>query len=106
VTEPKTCIEAEPFALQVADDSMEPEFAKGCIIIVDPTGHVRDGAFVVAEVEGQWHFRKLCIRCDELRLEALHPGYESIGIGKGTDAIKGVVVQRAGIRRSYHKRYE
>ena len=33
---PTTCIEAEPFALRVTDDSMEPEFAAGCIIIVDP----------------------------------------------------------------------
>ncbi|PID50217.1 MAG: hypothetical protein CR991_02725 [Proteobacteria bacterium] len=27
------CAEAEPFALQIIDGSMEPEFAQGCIII-------------------------------------------------------------------------
>ena len=41
---PTTCIEAEPFALRVTDDSMEPEFATGCVIIVDPTGVAKDGA--------------------------------------------------------------
>ena len=33
-----SCSENEPYALQVIDDSMEPEFAKGCVIVIDPTG--------------------------------------------------------------------
>jgi len=33
-----SCSEAEPFALQVHGDSMEPEFTHGCVIVVDPAG--------------------------------------------------------------------
>ena len=46
--EPATCVEAEPFALQVLDESMQPEFRKGCVILVDPTGRVQDGCYVLA----------------------------------------------------------
>jgi len=68
--EPSTCTEAETFVLQVLDDSMEPEFAKHCMIVIDPTGHARDGSYVLArcpdglvqntgsEVD-QFHFRQL-----------------------------------------------
>ena len=35
--EPSTCVEGEPFALRVLDDSMQPEFRRGCVIVIDPT---------------------------------------------------------------------
>ena len=46
---PSACSDAAPFALRVVDDSMEPEFRRNCIVIIDPTGHARDGAYVLAE---------------------------------------------------------
>ena len=30
------CSALEPYALRVLGDSMEPEFADGCVIIIDP----------------------------------------------------------------------
>lgn len=103
---PTTCIEAEPFALRVVDDSMEPEFASGCIIIVDPTGVAKDGAFVVAEVSGEYLFRRLRRTDDGDSLEALDPRYPPVRLAAGLRSVRGVVVQRAGARRSYHKRYD
>ena len=103
---PTTCIEAEPFALRVVDDSMEPEFAPGCIIIVDPTGVAKHGAFVLAEVDGEYIFRRLQRADEGDRLEALNHRYPPIPIAAGLESIRGVVVQRAGARRSYHKRYD
>ena len=47
--EPATCTEAEPFALRVQDDSMQPEFRTGCIIVIDPTGRATDGSYVLAD---------------------------------------------------------
>ena len=44
-----SCSEAEPFALQVHGDSMEPEFKHGCIIVVDPAGVLKNECFVVAK---------------------------------------------------------
>ena len=119
---PATCIEAEPFALRVVDDSMAPEFAPGCIIIVDPTGLATDGAFVLAEVDGEYIFRQLRRTDEGDRLVALNDGYPAIPLAaasatarSGTAgaaarrsppaSVRGVVVQRAGKRRRHHKRY-
>ena len=102
---PTTCIEAEPFALRVTDDSMEPEFAAGCVIIVDPTGIAKDGAFVLAEIDGEYIFRRLERTEQGDRLVALNDGYTPIGLANGLASVRGVVVQRAGARRRYHKRY-
>ena len=39
--EPATCTEAEPFALRVQDDSMQPEFRTGCISLsIQPAGQL------------------------------------------------------------------
>ena len=103
---PTTCIEAEPFALRVTDDSMEPEFAAGCIIIVDPTGVAKDGAFVLAEIEGEYIFRRLEREDGGDRLIALNDGYPPVALATGLASVRGVVVQRAGARRRYHRRYD
>ena len=103
---PTTCIEAEPFALRVTDDSMEPEFAPGCIIIVDPTGVAKDGAFVLAEIDGEYIFRKLERTTEGDRLVALNGDHEPLALATGIESVRGVVVQRAGARRRYHKRYD
>ena len=73
IDHPATCVEAEPFALRVTDDSMEPEFAAGCVIVVDPTGRVRDGAFVVAECAGELVFRS-DEPAEQLRRNVTSPG--------------------------------
>ena len=103
---PTTCIEAEPFALRVVDDSMEPEFAAGCVIIIDPTGVVRDGAFVLAEVDSGYIFRMLRRTDAGDRLVALNGDYPPVTLAAGLASVRGVVVQRAGARRRYHKRYD
>ena len=103
---PTTCIEAEPFALRVTDASMEPEFAAGCIIIVDPTGVAKDGAFVLAEIDGEYIFRRLERTGEGDRLVALNDGYPPVALAAGLESVRGVVVQRAGARRRYHKRYD
>ena len=103
---PTTCIEAEPFALRVTDDSMEPEFAAGCVIIVDPTGVAKDGAFVLAEIDGEYIFRRLERTDAGDRLVALNDGYAPVALAAGLGSVRGVVVQRAGARRRYHKRYD
>ena len=103
---PTTCIEAEPFALRVTDASMEPEFAAGCIIIVDPTGVAKDGAFVLAEINGEYIFRRLERTGEGDRLVALNDSYPPVALAAGLESVRGVVVQRAGARRRYHKRYD
>ena len=139
-----TCSDAAPFALQVTDDSMQPEFEQGCIIVVDPTGVAKDGAFVLVDLDAL-DFSSDQVQADTELLErlkppvqrsigdsivlrqllhsgpswlirALNPAYPSLPLGFSPDhspaltlvrdALLGVVVQRAGRRRSQHKRYE
>ena len=52
------CGASEPYALQVTDDSMEGEFPKDCIVIIDPTKNCKNGDFVFAEYDGVRWFRK------------------------------------------------
>ena len=128
--EPSTCVEAETFALRVLDDSMEPEFRKGCIILIDPTGRAKDGCYVLAKTKSidssndvsqivdtsddndetvleQYLFRQLK-QNDQKKwyLQALNEQYQFETIDVELQDIEGVIVQRAGTRRKYHKHYD
>jgi DNA polymerase V len=101
-----SCASSEPFALRVLGDSMAPEFPHGVIIIVDPTGLVTHGAYVVAKVDEEHLFRQVNIDADgQWTLVALQEDQRPIPIA-GPQNVVGVVVQRAGSRRSQHKRYD
>ncbi len=98
------CSSAEPFALRVLGDSMEPEFNDGCVVVVDPSGVVESGCYVIAKHEGEYIFRQLILENDRLFLTALNEGYERLEI-PGKAAIKGVITHRAGRHRKDRKRY-
>lgn len=101
-----SCAEAEPFALQTIDDSMEPEFATGCIIIIDPGGVVRNGSYVFAkDLADEYIFRQLRMQGDDLFLAPLNDLYETFQI-PDLSYIEGIISQRAGKKRSYHKWYD
>lgn len=99
------CASDEPFALQVLGDSMEPEFEHGCIIVIDPAGAIQNGCFVLAEVNGEHIFRQLLVQEDRLYLKPMKSTYETIEIAS-LKPIAGVIVQKAGTRRSQHRRYD
>ncbi len=99
------CSAAEPFALRSIDDSMEPEFETGCIIIIDPGNVARDGSYVFAvDNKSEYIFRQLRIKGDKHYLVPLNDLYETIEIK--FKQIEGVITQRAGKKRTYHKHYE
>lgn len=100
------CAAAEPFALRVLGDMMEPEFEHGCIIIVDPEGMVKDGCFVVANHNEEFFFRQLKIDDGRYLLKCLNHAYDEVVEIAGLTAIHGVVSQKAGKRRKDHKRYD
>ena len=91
-----SCSAAEPIALQVTDDSMEPEFEKGVVIIIDSQAVVHDGGYVMAQIESGYIFRRLRVEEDGSHvLYALKEGVEEIRLPNGMDDIKGVIVQKA-----------
>ena len=100
------CSESEPFVLQVIDDSMEPEFKEGCVIIIDPTGVVRHDSYVFAKDLGdEYIFRQVKFVEDKYILAPLNDKYPSFEI-PSLDYIEGIITQRAGKRRTYHKFYD
>jgi SOS-response transcriptional repressor LexA len=98
------CSELEPYALQVKGDSMSPEFWDGCIIIVDPGAQAVNGAYVVIDVDGDTLFRQFMVEGGRRYLKALNEEYPATELA-GSFNVRGVVVQRAGRRRSQHKHY-
>ena len=98
------CANSEPFALRVMGDSMEPEFKDGCIIIIDSAAAVESGSYVLAMVNGEYIFRQFIVEDNRYYLRALKEGYDEIPL-PNRDAVRGVIVQRAGTRRKDHKHY-
>ena len=90
------CGSTEPFALQVRDDSMEPEFKNGCIIIIDPAGFIEHHCYVLALIENGYIFRQLAIEEDTWYLQPLNEAYKHERRKIDKDAVKGVIVQQAG----------
>lgn len=67
------CSGGESFALRVLGEDMLPEFREGDIIIVEPDGALKDGAFVLARPGGEWMLRQLVRRDEGWALRALNP---------------------------------
>jgi len=101
-----SCAEAEPFALQVLGDSMEPEFIDGAIIIIDPTAPRVDGAYVFAVQGEEYIFRQLRLPPDgPPYLTALNEAYPDLPLPGGLMDVKGVIVQQSR-RRRWKRRYD
>ncbi|MDH5764830.1 MAG: S24 family peptidase [Gammaproteobacteria bacterium] len=102
--EASSCSKAEPFALQVLGDSMQPEFMDGVVIVVDPEGVLRDGCYVVAYHNDEYTFRQYRFHEEKHYLVPLNDLYETEEFA-GPSAVKGVVIQQAGKRRKDRKFY-
>ena len=100
-----SCSTLEPYALRVLGDSMEPEFADGCVIIIDPGCVPRDGSYVVVEFAGDVFFRQLVIDGERRFLKPLNPKYGGFEL-TAPYTIRGGVVQQRGRRRSQHRHYD
>jgi len=100
-----SCSALEPYALRVVGDSMEPEFADGCIVIVDPGHAPHDGSYVIVEFAGDVFFRQLVFDGERRFLKPLNPKYGGFELTPPY-AIRGGVVQQRGRRRSQHRHYD
>ncbi len=88
------CSSAEPFALQVIGNSMEPEFPDGCIVVIEPAGRCRHGMYIMALVEGVRWFRRYLKDGGSERLIALNDTYPPIDLAGLDWQVEGVIVQR------------
>lgn len=95
------CGGGESFALMVYGESMAPEFLSGEIIVIEPEGLAKEGAYVLAQVDGEWIFRQLVRAGEGWCLHALNPAFADQPIADLTP-IKGVIIQKSvpGRRRA------
>ena len=94
----------EPFALRVIGDTMAPEFNDGCIIIIDPSGVVKDGSYVLARQGEEYIFRQLEFGDGVYYLKTLQAGHEVIELADLT-TVEGVIIQQGARRRVDRKHY-
>jgi SOS-response transcriptional repressor LexA len=103
--EMSACAAAEPFALMVLGDSMEPEFVERDIIIIEPEGLATDGSFVLAWLNDEHIFRQLVKHGDKWLLRPLNPRYPAAEI-PDLEPVRGVIIQKSKPgRRRLAKRY-
>ncbi len=95
------CGASEPFALQVTDNSMEPEFSQGCIVIVDPVGQCNNGQYVFVEYDGVRWFRQYTEKGSKKYLIALNNLYPNILLDQSYD-ILGIIIQKNYKREIKH----
>jgi len=95
------CGSSEPYALQVTDDSMEPEFPKNCVVIVDPSGRCVDGQYIFVEYDGVRWFRQFRVIDQEKYLLPLNSNYPEIKLDNSFDVI-GIIVQKNVKREITH----
>ena len=95
------CGGGESFALMVYGESMAPEFLHGEIIIIEPEGLAKEGAYVLAQLDDEWTFRQLTRTGSGWCLHALNPAFPDMPI-KDLAPIKGVIIQKSvpGRRRA------
>ncbi len=85
------------FALEVKNDSMEPLFHQGDLIIVNPNLKAKSGDYVIVRVkgEGEVTFKKLLIKDRHIILKPLNLKYDDIIIDDESQfEIIGKVVER------------
>lgn len=103
ILENSQCSENESYAAQVLGDSMEPEFPDQCVVIIQPTDQIYNGAYIFAEVEGVRWFRQYVKDEEGERLVAVNDMiYPEIYLDKLEWKALGVVVQRNIKRKIKH----
>jgi SOS-response transcriptional repressor LexA len=95
------CGSSEPYALQVTDNSMEPEFPMNCIVIVDPSGACNDGQYIFVEYDGVRWFRRFKVIDGDKYLLPINIEYPEIKLDNSYDVI-GIIVQKNVKRQITH----
>ena len=88
-------VQAHTFALRVEGDSMEPEFAPGTILVVEPELDAYPGDYVIAKNGDEATFKQLVRDGADLYLKPLNPRYPIKPLGSAR--VVGVV--REAVKR-------
>jgi SOS-response transcriptional repressor LexA len=78
----------------VMGHSMAPEFLEGEVIIIEPEGLAKDGAYVLAWSNDEWTFRQLLRADGGWVLRPLSPAFADVPLPE-LSAVRGVIIQKA-----------
>ena len=73
---------SESYALQNIGDMMSPEFSENCIIIVDPSMPIQNGAYVIIDFNDELYFRQYFEENGRKVLRCLNTLYDEIEFSK------------------------
>lgn len=82
------------FALRVKNDSMEPEFREGDIVIINPDAQAENGSYVVVKNGQEATFKQLVIDGSSVFLRPLNKQYPLIDMTGKDFRVAGVVVYK------------
>jgi phage repressor protein C with HTH and peptisase S24 domain len=88
------CGDAEPFALMVLGDSMEPEFNEGDVIVIEPGSRILDGSYVLAYYGEEYIFRQLKKTNQGWMLHALNSSYPDFHF-TDLSVVRGIITQKS-----------
>ena len=88
------------FGTHVPDDSMEPEFFEGDLLMIDPQAVPENKDFVLAFFDGKFHVRQYFFDQDKIELRPCSSNYPTIQKHRNEFSICGVVVNKVQKRTS------
>ncbi len=95
-------ITADTYAISVRNETLNPRFPQGTVLIVDPTVRAEDRDYVVVQTQGQRiaTVKQLLLDGQDMYLKPLNPEFQTTMLG-GEHTILGVVLQaRTDTRRN------
>jgi SOS-response transcriptional repressor LexA len=84
---------SEPYALQNIGDIMSPEFSENCIIIIDPSMPIHNGAYVIIDFSDELYFRQYFEENGKKLIKPINSLYEEIELNEDFE-YRGCIVQQ------------
>ena len=93
---------SEPYALQNIGDMMTPEFSENCILIVDPSMPIHNGAYVIIDFNGELYFRQYFEENGKKFLRCLNSSYPETELTNHFEVRGCITQQKQRKRKSLH----
>jgi SOS-response transcriptional repressor LexA len=93
---------SESYALQNIGDMMSPEFSENCIIIVDPSMPIQNGAYVIIDFNDELYFRQYFEENGRKFLRCLNSSYAEIELNNNFEFRGCIIQQKQRKQKSLH----
>ena len=93
---------SEPYALQNIGDIMSPEFSENCIIIIDPSMPIHNGAYVIIDYKDELFFRQYFEENGKKLIKPINSLYDEIELNDDFEYRGCVIQQKQRRQKSLH----